>query len=117
MVPRILLTQSILRADGQIEAVKLVFCKVTAPCSRLVKNLAARDRPRPSPLFFDVHDGKDLPDSEGIELPGRNEAHRQAITTAGEMLREMNREFLVGDVWKCTSPTKPARRRVGSVLG
>jgi hypothetical protein len=50
--------------------------------------------------FFNVHDGKDLPDSEGIELPGRNEAHRQALTTAGEMLREMNREFLAGDVWE-----------------
>jgi hypothetical protein len=50
--------------------------------------------------FFNVHDGKDLPDSEGIELPGRKEAHRQALTTAGEMLREMNREFLAGDVWE-----------------
>jgi hypothetical protein len=50
--------------------------------------------------FFSVHDGKDLPDSEGIELPSRNEAHRQAITTAGEMLREIDREFLGGDVWE-----------------
>jgi hypothetical protein len=50
--------------------------------------------------FFNVHDGKDLPDDEGIELPGRNEAHRQAILTAGEMLREIGREFLAGDVWE-----------------
>ena len=50
--------------------------------------------------FFNVHDRKDLPDEEGIDLPGRNEAHRQAITTAGEMLREMDREFLAGDVWE-----------------
>jgi hypothetical protein len=41
--------------------------------------------------FFNVYDGKDLPDSEGIELAGRNEAHRQAIITAGEMLRESDR--------------------------
>jgi hypothetical protein len=50
--------------------------------------------------FFNVHDGKDLPDSEGIELPGRNEAHRQAVITAGEMLRESDRQFLAGDVWE-----------------
>jgi hypothetical protein len=50
--------------------------------------------------FFNVHDGKDLPDDEGIELPGRNEAHRQAIITAGEMLRESDRKFLAGDIWE-----------------
>jgi hypothetical protein len=50
--------------------------------------------------FFNVHDGKDLPDNEGVELAGRNEAHRQAIITAGEMLRETGREFLAGDTWE-----------------
>jgi hypothetical protein len=50
--------------------------------------------------FFNVHDGKDLPDNEGTELPGRNEAHRQAIITEGEMLRESDRKFLVGDIWE-----------------
>jgi hypothetical protein len=50
--------------------------------------------------FFNVHDGKDLPDDSGTELADRKEAHRQAITTAGEMLREIEREFLAGDVWE-----------------
>jgi hypothetical protein len=50
--------------------------------------------------FFNVHDSKELPDAEGTELPGRNEAHRQAIITAGEMLREGDREFLANDVWE-----------------
>jgi len=50
--------------------------------------------------FFNVHDGNDLPDHEGTELPGSNEAHRQAIVTAGEMLRDIDREFLRGDVWQ-----------------
>ena len=50
--------------------------------------------------FFNVHDGKDLPDDRGIELPSRHAAHREAIVTAGEMLRETKREFLRGDVWE-----------------
>jgi hypothetical protein len=50
--------------------------------------------------FFHVHDGRDLRDDEGIELAGRDDAHRQAIITAGEMLRESGRRFLTGDVWE-----------------
>jgi hypothetical protein len=50
--------------------------------------------------FFNVHDGKDLPDDRGVELADRDEAHRQAIVTAGEMLRETDRKFLAGDVWE-----------------
>jgi hypothetical protein len=50
--------------------------------------------------FFHVHDGKPQPDDQGVELADRNEAHRQAITTAGEMLREVGRKFAAGDVWE-----------------
>jgi hypothetical protein len=50
--------------------------------------------------FFNVHDGKDLPDDDGIELAGRDEAQRQAVITAGEMLKETERKFLAGDVWE-----------------
>jgi hypothetical protein len=50
--------------------------------------------------FFNVHDGRDLPDDQGVQLPDRDEAHRQAIVTAGEMLRESDRKFLAGDVWE-----------------
>jgi hypothetical protein len=50
--------------------------------------------------FFNVHDERDLRDEEGIELAGRDEAHRRAIVTAGEMLRESGRQFLAGDVWE-----------------
>jgi hypothetical protein len=52
--------------------------------------------------FFNVDDGRDLPDNEGTELAGRNEAHRQAIITAGEMLREGDRQFLANAVWEIT---------------
>src|SRR5436305_2336353 len=52
------------------------------------------------PAFFNLHDGRDLPDNEGTELAGRNEAHRQAIITAGEMLREGDRQFLANAIWE-----------------
>jgi hypothetical protein len=50
--------------------------------------------------FFNVHDGKDLPDDRGTELADRDEAHRQAIVTAGEILRESGRKFLRGHAWE-----------------
>ena len=50
--------------------------------------------------FFHVHDGEDLPDNEGTELPDRDEAHRQAFVTAGEMLKEADRRFLRTDTWE-----------------
>jgi putative ABC transport system substrate-binding protein len=43
--------------------------------------------------FFNVHDGKDLPDNEGVELAGRDAAHREAFHTAGEMLKAADRTF------------------------
>jgi hypothetical protein len=41
-----------------------------------------------------------LPDDRGTDLPDRNAAHREAIVSAGEMLREAQREFLASDVWE-----------------
>jgi hypothetical protein len=38
--------------------------------------------------FFHVHDGQEMPDREGVELPGLDEARMQAITTAGEIIRQ-----------------------------
>ena len=50
--------------------------------------------------LFNVQDGMNLPDDEGLELAGRDEAHTEAIVTAGEMLRASGRKFLHGDVWE-----------------
>jgi hypothetical protein len=50
--------------------------------------------------FFNVHDGKDLPDDRGTELANREEARQQAIVSAGEMVRETTRKYLRGDVWE-----------------
>jgi hypothetical protein len=50
--------------------------------------------------FFNVHDGQDLADSEGTELADRDEAHRQALIMAGEMLKSADKTFLQDDVWE-----------------
>ena len=36
---------------------------------------------------FHVHEGKDMPDKEGLDMPGDEEARTEAVRTAGEMLR------------------------------
>jgi hypothetical protein len=50
--------------------------------------------------FFNVHDGRDLPDTDGIELAGRDAAHKEAFRAAGEMLKAADRKFLRDDVWE-----------------
>jgi uncharacterized protein DUF6894 len=50
--------------------------------------------------YFNVHDGQDLPDEEGMELAGREAAHAEAVVAAGEMLKETGQRFLRGDVWE-----------------
>jgi hypothetical protein len=61
-----------------------------------------------------VYDGRDLPDDAGIELANRDEAHRQAIVTAGEILRESGRRSSRATFGKCTSRMRPVRRYSGS---
>lgn len=50
--------------------------------------------------FFNVHDGEAQADARGTELADRDEARRQAVVTAGEMLRETGQKFMHGDVWE-----------------
>jgi hypothetical protein len=50
-------------------------------------------------FFFNVHDGVEIIDEEGMELPGPDDARAQALTTAGEMLRDKGREFWTGSKW------------------
>jgi Domain of unknown function (DUF6894) len=52
--------------------------------------------------FFNVSDGADLPDVEGIVLQDRAAARTQAITTAGEMLKERGCTFWHGTEWRMT---------------
>jgi hypothetical protein len=46
-------------------------------------------------FFFNVR----IVDEQGVELTGPDEARSQAITTAGEMMRDKGREFWPGTEW------------------
>jgi hypothetical protein len=49
--------------------------------------------------FFNIIDGKDIPDHEGTELPGIAEARGQAINTAGNMIAEQGDTVWNGSPW------------------
>ena len=42
--------------------------------------------------FFHTFNGHPFPDMDGIELPGLEEARRQAVRTAGEIIRDSGSE-------------------------
>ena len=48
--------------------------------------------------YFHVHDGKDILDQIGTELPNDEAAESAAIVSAGEMLKDLD-----GDFWKESS--------------
>lgn len=51
--------------------------------------------------FFNVQDGRDIPDTEGSILAGLDELRKEAVRTAGEMLREGGHtEFWSGAEWR-----------------
>jgi hypothetical protein len=52
--------------------------------------------------FFNVHDGKDITDDEGIELPDLDAARTEAIRTSGEMIREVGPDVWCGQDWRMT---------------
>ena len=51
--------------------------------------------------FFHVRDGKDLPDTEGSELPDLNAVRTEALKASGEMLRDNKggADFWSGHDW------------------
>jgi hypothetical protein len=50
--------------------------------------------------FFNVKDGKDLPDHDGTELASIAEARNQAIVSAGEMIRADRETVWNGSDWR-----------------
>jgi hypothetical protein len=52
--------------------------------------------------FFHVADGADLPDREGTILADVATARAQAITTAGELLKERGATFFGAGEWHMT---------------
>jgi hypothetical protein len=49
--------------------------------------------------YFHIRDGTDIIDDEGSELARPDQARQQAITTAGELLRDKGRGFWGGEEW------------------
>ena len=60
--------------------------------------LLAEERVVPR-YFFHFHDGKDIPDLEGTELAGPEEARNQAVIACGEALRDLGGEFWEHKEW------------------
>ena len=50
--------------------------------------------------FFNVHDGVDLLDEEGTELPDLDAARRIAIQYAGALLEESGHRLAFGETWQ-----------------
>jgi hypothetical protein len=49
--------------------------------------------------FFHLHDGRDIPDVGGIDLPDMQAVRAQATKTAGQMLMEAEGKFS-GEDWR-----------------
>ena len=50
--------------------------------------------------FFNVHDGRDAPDEDGIVLPDLETARSQAVIAAGEMFRDLDGKFWGSPEWR-----------------
>ena len=50
--------------------------------------------------FFHTSDRSADPDTEGTELPGLEEAHEEAVQTAGEIIQGKGIKFLKGSDWR-----------------
>ena len=50
--------------------------------------------------FFHVLDGHSLPDDTGTELPDVYTAQAEAISTGGEILRDLGAKFWDGTEWR-----------------
>jgi hypothetical protein len=48
--------------------------------------------------FFSVHDSRDMPDRDGVDLPDLKAVRAEAVRAAGEMLRDID-GALTGEEW------------------
>jgi hypothetical protein len=51
-------------------------------------------------FFFNVRRGKDFQDAEGVEFADASAACGEAVTFAGEILRDVNGEMSEGGDWR-----------------
>ena len=50
--------------------------------------------------FFNVHDGIDVPDREGTELPDTKAVRDMAVRSAGEAIKDMGQKFWSHEEWR-----------------
>jgi hypothetical protein len=65
-------------------------------------------------FFFNVRDGKGFPDAEGVEFADASAACGEAVTLAGEILRDVNGKMSEGGDWRL-DVTDAEGNRVGSL--
>ena len=53
-----------------------------------------------SRYFFHVHDGKDCPDHDGVELASLGEVRAQAVIACGEALKDLDGAFWESREWR-----------------
>ena len=51
-------------------------------------------------FFFNVRGGKGFPDAEGVEFADASAACGEAVTLAGEILRDVNGKMSEGGDWR-----------------
>lgn len=51
-------------------------------------------------FFYNVHDGRDIADVEGCELPTIRAAQAQALTYAGHLLSDLKEDFWCDGEWR-----------------
>ena len=61
-------------------------------------------------FFFDIYDGFDIRDEAGLECVNMHVARREAIKTAGEILRDRT------DIWDGKSWKMQVRDETGSIV-
>jgi hypothetical protein len=57
--------------------------------------------------FFHVRDGFDRPDEIGLDLPDIAAARAEAIRSAGEILRELDRKLAPNSLWEMHVTDQP----------
>jgi hypothetical protein len=50
--------------------------------------------------FFHLHDGIEVPDRDGVEIAGPNEARVQALIACGEAIKELRGTFWEHAAWQ-----------------
>lgn len=63
--------------------------------------------------FFNIVDGTDHPDHQGIELADLAECQREAVRLSGEVLRDMGQKFWNESEWTLTVTDETGAKVLG----